>query len=236
VRRALALALDHYSGSKAMLQFTAFNVVGGLLRPGSDFARSAAELQSLPGFSRDIEASRKEARRLLAEAGHPNLKLTFLNNGVFSYFGVYMVDQLRQIGVTLDHQAVDGPTFQARSAAGNYDMVFRTPPEYLDDPTVNWSTLKPFKDNAANYTHMDDPKFDEMYEAQKRTIDPKERRARLREMESYLLNQAYVIPLFWHNWTRAISSDVQGVGSFQSTFMKLDLADIWLKPAGTPKP
>jgi len=231
VRRALALALDHHSGAKAMQQFTAFNVVGGLLRPSSPNARSEAELQEMPGFSRDIEASRKEARRLLAEAGQSNLKVTFLNSGVFSYFGVYLTDQLRQIGVTVDHQAVDGATLNARANAGSYDLVFRTPPEYLDDPTVNWSMLKPFSDNPGNYSRVNDAKFDEMYEAQKRTMDPKERRARLREIESYLLNQAYVIPLFWHNWTRPVASEVQGVGSFQSTFMKLDLADIWLKPA-----
>jgi len=230
VRRAIALALDHYAGSKAMTQFTAFNVVGGLLRPGSPNARTEAELQQLPGFSRDIEASRNEARRLLAEAGHPNLKLVFLNNSVFSYFGVYLADQLRQIGVTVDHQAVDGATLQSRAIAGSYDIVFRTPPEYLDDPTVNWSVLKPVKNNPANYTRMNDPKFDEMYEAQKRVLDPKLRREQLRELESYLLNQAYVIPFFWHNWTRPIASEVRGVGSFQSTFMKLDLADIWLDP------
>jgi hypothetical protein len=39
-----------------------------------------------------------------------------------------------------------------------------------------------------------------------------------------------VIPFFRHNWTRPSASEVRGVGSFQSTYMKLDLADNWLDP------
>lgn len=228
VRRALSLALDRWSGSRSMKQFTAFNMVGGLQRPGSPNARTEAELEKMPGFSRDLEASRREARRLLAEAGHPNLKLQFLNNAVFPFFGVYLVDQLRQIGVTVEHVQVDAPTFLARLGAGQFDLAFGTPPEYLDDPTVNWSVFPSFRDNPANFSRFNDPKFDEMYAEQKRLADPAARRAKLRELEAYLLEQAYVLPLFWHNWTRAIASDLRGMGSFPSTYMKLDLVDLWI--------
>lgn len=227
VRRALHLALDRWSGSRSMKQFTAFNMVGALQRPGSPSARTESELEKLPGYARDIEASRREARRLLAEAGHTNLKLQFLNNNVFPFFGVYLVDQLRQIGVSVEHVQVDPPTFFARIAAGQFDLAFGTPPEYLDDPTVNWSVFTSFRDNPANFSRFNDSRFDELYAAQKRERDPAARRVRLRELESHVLDQAYVLPLFWHNWTRAIASDLRGISSFQSTYMKLDLVDLW---------
>ena len=69
VRRALNLAIDRRGSAKAMEQITPMFRVGALLRPGSTFARSDQELTALPGFGRDIKATRDEARRLLAEAG-----------------------------------------------------------------------------------------------------------------------------------------------------------------------
>ena len=36
----------------------------------------------LPGFSKDIKASRAEAKKLLAEAGVPNLKFTLWNRNL----------------------------------------------------------------------------------------------------------------------------------------------------------
>ena len=236
VRRALSLALDRWSGSKAMQHMNEFNLVGGMLRPGSIYARSEQELSLLPGYGRDIEAARTEARRLLAEAGHPNLKIAFLNNAVFSPLSVYLADQFRQIGVTLENQAVDGPTLNARKLAGNYDLVGDVPPEYLDDPVVQWSVYKSFDGNPSNFSRSNDAEFDRRYEALKRTTDPKTRRALARDLEAYLLDQAYVLPLFWHNWTRGISAQVRGLGELPTTLLKLDLADIWLDPAKRPAP
>lgn len=236
VRRALSLALDRWSGSKAMQHMNEFNLVGGMLRPGSIYARSEQELSLLPGYGRDIEAARTEARRLLAEAGHPNLKIAFLNNAVFAPLSVYLADQFRQIGVTLENLAVDGPTLNARKLAGNYDLVGDVPPEYLDDPVVQWSVFKSFDGNPSNFSRSNDAEFDRRYEALKRTTDPKTRRALARDLEAYLLDQAYVLPLFWHNWTRGISAQVRGLGELPTTLLKLDLADIWLDPVKRPAP
>ena len=49
------------------------------MRPGTATSMPEAELVTLPGFSHDIAASRAEARRLLAEAGVPNLAVTLTN-------------------------------------------------------------------------------------------------------------------------------------------------------------
>lgn len=232
VRRALLLAMDRWSGSKAMEQLTALHVMGGMLRPGSPFARSAAELESLPGFGHDITASRAEARRLLAEAGHPNLKLTFLNRQEYPFFGVYLADQLRQIGVSVDHQMGAAPQVIPRKASGDYDLVLDSPPEYLDDPTVQLSVFLPHRNNPTNFSRSNDEKLSALFQAQKSALDPKVRRERVRELESHILDQAYVLPLYWQNWTRAISTEVRGVGELPSNFLKIDLADVWLTPAG----
>src|SRR3984893_13811417 len=79
VRRALSLAIDRWHGAQAFADTTFLKYVGGLMRPGTAISMPEVELVTLPGFSRDIAASRAEARRLLAEAGVPNLEVTLTN-------------------------------------------------------------------------------------------------------------------------------------------------------------
>lgn len=229
VRRALTLAVDRWAGARAMAGMTGLNVVGGLVRPGQPLARSSTALEKEIGFGRDIAQARKEARRLLAEAGHPDLKLTMLNTPNYSYVGVFLADQLRQIGVTMDHQVIDAHQLHARRRAGDFELVYDSPPEYMDDPTVQFSSFTSFKDNPSNTTRVNDEKFDALYESQKREIDPLKRRAIVHELESYVLNQAYVLPLFWQNWTRAVSSEVGGISDMSSNFLKMELSDVWLR-------
>ena len=72
VRKALTLGIDRYTGGKVLYALTGLRDVGALTRPGTEWAMSPAELEKFPGFWRDAEKSRAEAKRLLAEAGYPN--------------------------------------------------------------------------------------------------------------------------------------------------------------------
>src|SRR5437868_10454074 len=78
VRRALSLAIDRWGAAERLQSSTFLKYVGGLMRPGANLAMSEAELTALPGFSRDIAASRVEAKRLLAEAGVKEIAVTLL--------------------------------------------------------------------------------------------------------------------------------------------------------------
>src|SRR5262249_52381979 len=77
VRKALTLGFDRYTAGKVLWTLTGLRDVGGLMRPGSEWATPEADLQKFPGFWKDAEKSRAEAKRLLAEPGYPNrFKLT----------------------------------------------------------------------------------------------------------------------------------------------------------------
>src|SRR4030095_1566904 len=76
VRKALLMAIDRWGGSQGLSRISTLRAVGGVIRPGSPSATPEAELVKLPGFSKDINASRTEAKRLLQEAGVPNLRFT----------------------------------------------------------------------------------------------------------------------------------------------------------------
>lgn len=233
VRKALLLASDRWGASAALRNSYAMTRVGAYQRPTSSFARTDKELERLPGFGRDIEASRREARRLLAEAGHPALKLRFVNNRSYAWVGVVLTDHLRQIGVTVEHVTLDTPQVVARRAAGDYELLMDTLPEYLDDPTVQMAVFQPFKTNPANSSRSEDETADRLYESQKAEMDPGRRKEKVQALEEYLLGKAYYLPMFWNSdFARPISADVGGLGSMSSNYSKLDLADLWLRSAG----
>ncbi|MCD6042970.1 MAG: hypothetical protein K0R40_2573 [Burkholderiales bacterium] len=83
VRRALTLALDRHTGSKALSQIAIVKEVAGVQVPGTPFATPPEELNKLAGYWTDAEKSRAEARRLLKEAGVPEgFTFTFKNRGI----------------------------------------------------------------------------------------------------------------------------------------------------------
>ena len=229
VRRALNLALDRWGASKAMEQITPMFRVGGLVRPGSGFARNDEELSKLPGFGRDIQAARQEARKLLAAAGQTKFKLTVVNNRAFPYFGVYVADQLSQIGVQVEHLPLDTPQVAARRISGDYDLIFDSTAEFSDDPSIQLAYFEPFSTNRANLARVGDPTFVEMYKAQLEDVNPQSRLKRVRDLEAYLMNKSYVMPLFWQSRKRVIDAGLHGLeGDYPSNYVKLDLADLWL--------
>src|SRR5262249_5220625 len=101
VRRALSLAIDRWGAAMKLQATTFFKYVGGVMRPGSNMATPEAELVTIPGFSRDIAASRAEAKRLLDEAGSHDLKLsvTVRDIPVPHYAGAdLLAESWRQVG------------------------------------------------------------------------------------------------------------------------------------------
>src|SRR3954462_3596457 len=79
VRRALSLAIDRWKASEVLPRSSIMRYVGAYLRPDSEFAAHEEDLVKMPGFSKDIEASRAEAKRLLAEARGPHLNEKLLH-------------------------------------------------------------------------------------------------------------------------------------------------------------
>src|SRR5437870_547285 len=97
VRRALTLGIDRYTAGRVLFPLTGLKHVGGLMRPGTDWAMPPAELEKLPGFSRDAERNRAEAKKLLAEAGYPNgFKVVLKDRNVklpYQDFALYVLQE-----------------------------------------------------------------------------------------------------------------------------------------------
>jgi peptide/nickel transport system substrate-binding protein len=233
VRRALSLAIDRWGGAQALSKVALVRHVGGLLRPGYDLAISEQELVKMPGFSKDINASRAEARKLLKEAGHPNLTFTLTNRNVampYTPVGVFLIDQWRQIGLNVKHEQLDTKLYLAAQQRDNptFDAALDFNCDFMDEPNLQLQKYLSHDRSSINYAQQTDRVLDELFDRQSGELDRKKRYAILREFEKRALEQAYTIPTIW--WHRIIvhHRQMKGWHITPSHYVGQDLADVWL--------
>ncbi|MGH7404817.1 MAG: ABC transporter substrate-binding protein [Candidatus Methylomirabilales bacterium] len=235
VRKALTLAIDRWEGSKALSQISIMKPVGGVMRPGSEFATPEAELSKLAGFAKDSEASRKEARRLLKEAGVPEgFAFTLKNRNVkepYEAVGIFVIDQWRKVGLNVTHLPQEGGPYFADFRGGNYETGIDFACDFMDEPDYQLIKFVSGDKSPINYARYKDSVLDELYEKQGRATDPKERLTLIRQMEKRVLDeQAYQFHVLW--WQRIIPhwARVKGWKITPSHYLNQDLRDVWLAP------
>jgi peptide/nickel transport system substrate-binding protein len=231
VRRALLLAIDRWGGSQALARISTLRSVGGVIRPGSPYATPEAELVKLPGFGKDINAARAEAKRLLAEAGVPNLKFTLHNRNLampYTPAGIFLVDQWRQIGVTVEHKQFDTAPYLATMNAGNHDVAIDFSNLFMDEPSLGLAKYVSLSRAPENRSRSTDPELDKLYDAQVSELDPNKRKEMIKAFEKRLFEQAYQQPLLW--WYRIVPTHkvVMGWKMSPSHNLGQDLAEVWL--------
>lgn len=229
VRRALSIALDRWTGAEMVGRLTLFGYVGGFLPPGQTGSRSADELAALPGFERDMTRARAEARRLLAEAGVTNLAFTFKNRPIYSPLGVFLLDQWRQIGVTVTHEQPENAAFFAARRDGNFDVVVDAMSEFVDEPAVLWGQFLSRDRAPANISGAIDRTLDGLYDRLVGSFDPAGRAALARDFEARLLTEAYTVPVFWVRRIIPVAAELQGFVLTPSYLIGQNLADLWLR-------
>jgi peptide/nickel transport system substrate-binding protein len=231
VRRALSLAIDRWGGEAGLSRTTTLKGVGTIVPPGSVYAASESDLAKYPGFGKDIRASREEAKRLLKEAGVANLSFTLTNLTLAqprTAAGVFLIDQWRQIGVSVEHKLVENAPFNAALGSGNFDVVIDFISDYVDEPNLLFTKFLSWDKSPSNPTRAIDRTLDDLFEKQKRMADPTERLRLVRAFESRLLNEAYTVPLLWTQRIIPTNAVVKGYQMTPSHLLGQDLAGIWL--------
>jgi peptide/nickel transport system substrate-binding protein len=232
VRKALTVAIDRHQMGKVLFPLTGLREVGGLVRPGTPWAMAPAELEKLPGFGRDIEKGRAEARKLLAEAGFPNgLKFTLVNRNVklpYQDFAVYFIQEWKKIGVEVENRPLETAAwFDAGRQTKNYDAIVDPHVDFMDEPDL---TLAEFLGNnpVQNWMNFSDPQLDDLYARQSRTLDLAERKKLVNQFERIVFEKAYFVHGLW--WVRNIvhSAKMKNWVAAPSHYSNQKLQDVWL--------
>jgi peptide/nickel transport system substrate-binding protein len=233
VRRALTLALDRWEGSKVLSQIAIVKEVAGVQVPGTRYATPAAELEKLAGYSKNIEASRAEAKRLLKEAGAEGLSFTLDNRGIpmpYEPVGVWLIDQWRKVGLNVNQQVTEAAAYYGQVLRkGEFQVAMDFQCGYIVDPDLDLYKFTSADKNPANYSYYNDSVLDDLYQKQSRAADPEEREKYIREFEKRLLDEEahYLITLQWH---RIIphNAKVKGWKITPSHYLNQQLDTVWL--------
>jgi peptide/nickel transport system substrate-binding protein len=231
VRRALNIAVDRWGAAKAMARTVGMPYVGTLQRPGSDWAPSEAEMLKMTGLGNDAAAAKAEAKKLLADAGVSNLKIKLLNRNVavpYTSIGVYLIDQWRQIGVDTEHVQVDIGPLEKSLQDGEFDAAIDFLTILDDDPSLTLNKYRSADKTANNPARYIDRKIDALFDQQDQERDPVKRKAIVRELETYLCDQSYMVPFLWQIRIVAMWSYVKGWKFTHHHFLGQDLSEIWL--------
>ena len=231
VRRALSLAVDQWEAAKVLSKITFCTTPGGLLRPGSEFAMTEAELTQIPAFSKDMEANRKEARRLLREAGVPEGFSCQIHNRPpqmpYEPVAIWLIDQWRKIGLNVTQKFLEMGAWYADLRAKKYDMYISGKSAYMDDPDNQFEPT--LSNSPQNFMHYKDSIADDLYLKQSRAINPVERRKLCKQYELRILDEmTYMIAFLWWDRIIPVASNVRGLKLLPNHFINQDRSTIWL--------
>jgi len=231
VRKALSLGIDRYTMAKVLYPLTGLRYVGGLMRPGSEWAMPQAELETLPGFGRDIEKNRAEAKKLLADAGYPNgFKVVLKNRNVklpYQDFAVFLIGEWRKIGIEAEHRPLETAAwFSDGQDTGNFELIVAPTVEFMDDPDQFLGRYA--TGSTQNWGRFSDPQVDDLFSRQARSLDPVERKKLINQMERRVLENAYFMPGLW--WSRNLVhwTKVKNYVAPPNHYTNQKLQDVWL--------
>ena len=230
VRRALTLAVDRWGGSKDLPKIAIVKTVGGVVFPGHPLAATKPELEQIAGYWPDLNKSRAEARRLLKEAGVPDLKFTLHNRGIdqpYTIVGTWLIDQWKQVGITVEQKVEATGPFYASLHAGNFDVTMDFNCQAVVNPLGDTSK---FQANAGDqYGKFEDVELLRLYDAMNQTGDEVEQRKIMRAYEKRVLDEeAHNFITLW--WYRIIAhrSYMKGWKITPSHYLNQDLSVVWI--------
>ncbi len=229
VRQAVHLALDRWAASKHLSRIAIVKTVGAYVFPGHPLAFTNAELRKEPGYG-DIKKARAKARRLLKEAGQSNLKFVFHNRNTdqpYKVVGTWLIDQWRQIGLSITQEPVSSSQYFGRLRSRDYDVGIDFGCEALVNPSVDISKHRPGQSN--NYSSSGpDPKFEKMFAQQLREGDPKKQRKIMLKMQRYALREMWTSPVLWWDLVLVHDKKLRGFNIGPSHYLNIGHANVWL--------
>ncbi|WP_439655282.1 ABC transporter substrate-binding protein [Tenacibaculum mesophilum] len=176
--------------------------------------------KGLPSFNNQQGYSYKleEAKRLVAqykeETGDENPQIAITTNSNYLDLCEFIQRELQKIGVATKVDVIPPSTLRQGKANGKLP-IFRASwiADYPDaENYVSLFYSKNFTPNGPNYTHFKNDFFDTLYEQSIKEVDVKKRYKLYQKMDSIIIAEAPIVPLYYDEVIRFTQKNVTGLG------------------------
>jgi peptide/nickel transport system substrate-binding protein len=201
LRRAMALTLDRKSFIDILGQGE--GEIGGALMPPPDgvWGMPHEMLQTLPGYTGDVQKNRDEARALIQKAGYgPDkrlpVKISTRNLAVYRDPAAILIDQLKEIGIDGELETVETAQWVPKLMRKDFKVGLNVLGTAVDDPDVYF--YQNFVcSSARNYVGYCDKQFDRMVDQQSMEGDPAKRKKLVWDID-HKLQDDLARPVIYH--------------------------------------
>src|SRR5690606_5710920 len=177
--------------------------------------------KGLPGFNKSIgftyqpEASKQLIEQFKVETGIKNPEITITTTSNYLSFCEFIQRELQKSGLIVHVDVMPPATLKDAKANGKLDL-FRASwvADYPD--AQNYLSLfysQNFAPNGPNYTHYTNPIFDTWYTESFKLTDNKKREELYTKMDSLVMKEAPIVPLYYDEVIRFTQKGITGLGN-----------------------
>jgi peptide/nickel transport system substrate-binding protein len=233
VRRALVLSIDQKPFNDILFQGNALSGAAMLPPPAGFWGMPKEMLQTLPGFSTDIEKSRAEARKIMEGLGYSKdkplkVKVSTRNIAIYRDPAVILIDQLKNAYIEAELDPIDTTVWYTKVQRKDYQLGMNLTGLGVDDPdTAFYENF--YSTSDRNYTSYKNPEIDKLIDQQSAETDREKRKKIVWEIEKKLAEDG-ARPVIVHNvaatcWTPQLKGVVLQHNSIYNGWR---FEDMWL--------
>ena len=210
VRRAMSLAVDR----KAMIDAT-YEGAGQLNPPVPAALKEwSLPMEQLGEGAIYYKADRAAAKKLLAEAGHPNgfsaaMDFTTYGSNVLVDQAQLIMKDLKALGIDVKLNTKEYGAYISTTFYGKYDSMAYGPQTPFLEPD-NFLYGQYYPGELKNQSHINDPVLADMLVQQRRALDPAKRRQVIHDIQRHLAKQQYYVQnasqIYMAAWTPALKN------------------------------
>jgi peptide/nickel transport system substrate-binding protein len=169
---------------------------------------------SIKGFDYQPDLAKKLVDQYIEVTENTTPEVAITTNGQYLNFCEYIQRELEKIGIKASVNVIPASTLRELRSKGELP-IFRASwiADYPD--AENYLSLfysKNFTPNGPNYTHFKNDQFDEWYETALQEIDANLRAQLYTKMDSLLISEAPLVPLYYDQVVRFTQKNVKGLG------------------------
>ena len=179
--------------------------------------------EEIEGYTYQPEKAKLLIQQYKDETGNQKPKITIGTNSQYLDLCEFIQRELEKIGIAVTIDVMPPSTLRQMKSSGELD-IFRA--SWIGDypDAENYLSLfysSNFAPNGPNYMHFKNTAYDSIFEQSLRVSDIDERKLLYTKMDSIIISEAPIVPLFYDMAVRFVNKKVSGLGINPQNFLIL---------------